>query len=197
MSQCEKLIKADIVQDCESPIVSGLEPDGIIINREDIDFGETVFDQVNKNIIKTLILKTGKKGFNVVQTGNTPFSGAKTDMVVGTYRNKFTNEIPIAVLDNGPDVCEKVIDGLANGTFVLILKNRHKGTDGKAEYQVYGYYQGLKASALTNEKYSEDTDGGWLITLQEVGAPKSALFYFNTDSATTETQFEALKTAAV
>lgn len=196
MSQCEKLIKADIVQDCESPIVSGLEPDGIIINREDIDFGETVFDQVNKNIIKTLILKTGKKGFNVVQTGNTPFSGAKTDMVVGTYRNKFTNEIPIAVLDNGPDVCEKVIDGLANGTFVLILKNRHKGTDGKAEYQVYGYYQGLKASALTNEKYSEDTDGGWLVTLQETGAPKSALFYFNASSATTATQYQTLLTAA-
>lgn len=196
MSQCEKLIKADIVQDCESPIVSGLEPDGVIINREDIEFSETVFDQVNKNIIKTLILKTGKKGFNVVQTGNTPFSGAKTDMVVGTYRNKFTNEIPIAVLDNGPEVCEKVIDGLANGTFVLILKNRHKGTDGKAEYQVYGYYQGLKASALTNEKYSEDTDGGWLVTLQETGAPKSALFYFNTSSATTATQYQTLLTAA-
>ena len=31
-----------------------------------------------------------------------------------------------------------------------------------AEYQVYGYAQGLKASEMTNEKYSEDTDGDWL-----------------------------------
>ena len=75
---------------------------------------------------------------------------------------------------------------------MLILKNVHKGTSGKAEYQVYGYYQGLRASAIDNEKYSEDTDGGWLVTLQETSVPKSALFYFNTDSKTTETQFQSL-----
>jgi len=196
MFNCETLIKKDIEQNCDSPIVKGLEPDGVILNRSDIDFANTVFDTNNPNIIKSLILKSGKKGYGVVQMGSTPFTGAKSDLVVGTYRNKWTHEIPIAVLDNGPEVCDKVIDGLANGTFVLIVKNKHKGTEGKAEYQVYGYYQGLTASAGTNEKYSEDTDGGWLITLQEVGAPKSALFYFNTDSSTTEAQFESLKTAA-
>ena len=196
MNQCETLLKKDIEQDCESPIVKGLEKDGILINRSDIDFSNTVFDNQSKNIIKQLILKSGKKGYSVVQMGNSPFNGAKSDLVVGTYRNKWTNEVPIVVLDNGPEVCEKVIDGLANGSFVLIVKNKHKGADGKAEYQVYGYYQGLQASAGTNEKYSEDTDGGWLITLQEVGAPKSALFYFNTDSTTTAAQFEALTTEA-
>lgn len=196
MNQCETLLKKDIEINCESPIVRGLEPDGIIINRSDIDFSNTVFDQTNKNIIKTLILKSGKKGYSVIQAGGSPFNGAKTDLVVGTYRNKWTNELPIAVLDNGPEVCEKVIDGLANGSFVVIVKNKHKGEDGKSEYQVYGYYQGLVASAGSNEKYSEETDGGWLITLQEVGAPKSALFYFNTDGETTATQFESLLTQA-
>ena len=104
--------------------------------------------------------------------------------------------MPIAILDNGPEVAEDIIDGLANGSFVLILKNKHKGADGKAEYQMYGYYQRLKASAIENEKYSEDTDGGWLVTLHEDSVPKSALFYFNTDSTTTATQFETLKTEA-
>jgi hypothetical protein len=46
-----------------------------------------------------------------------------------------------------------------------------------------------------NEKYSEDTDGGWLITLQEQRAPKSAMFFFDTDAATTATAYEALKGA--
>ncbi len=45
------------------------------------------------------------------------------------------------------------------------------------------------------EKYSEDTDGGWLITLQEQRAPKSAMFFFNTDATTTATAYEALKGA--
>ena len=74
----------------------------------------------------------------------------------------------------------------------MILKNVHKGAAGKAEYQVYGYYQGLRASAIDNEKYSEDTDGGWLVTLQETSVPKSALFYFNTDAKTTATQYNTL-----
>ena len=189
---CDSIISKGIAVDCENPIVKGFEADGIIVNRGDIDFSKSVFDNDNKNVLKTLMLKSGKKGYPVVQQGATPFSGAKTSLVTGTYRNTFTNEVPIAVLDNGPEVARDIIDGLANGTFVLILKNVHKGTSGKAEYQVYGYYQGLRASAIDNEKYSEDTDGGWLVTLQETSVPKSALFYFNTDSKTTETQFQSL-----
>ena len=88
-----------------------------------------------------------------------------------------------------------MIEGLADGSFVVILKNKHKGVDGKSEYQVYGYYQGLSAETGENDKYSEDTDGGWLITLKETGSPKAAMFYFNTDASTTATQLETLKIA--
>lgn len=191
---CDSLLQKDIAADCNAPIVRGMEPDGVICNRCDVDFAQTVFDSSCKNILQKMLLKTGKKGYAVVQMGASPYTGAKTSMEAGTYHNTFTNEVPIAILDNGPEVAEKIIDGLANGTYVLILKNKHKGADGKAEYQVYGYYQGLTASAIDNEKYSEDLDGGWLVTLQEKSVPKSALFYFNTDSTTTATQFEALKT---
>lgn len=193
---CDSIIARGISADCDNPIVKGFEADGIICNRADVDFSLSVLDNDNKNIIKTLILKSGKKGFPVVQQGATPFSGAKTSLVTGTYRNTFTNEVPIAVLDNGPEVARDIIDGLANGSFVLILKNVHKGAEGKAEYQVYGYYQGLRASAIDNEKYSQDTDGGWLVTLQETSVPKSAMFLYNTDSKTTEKQFKALLGAA-
>lgn len=193
---CETLLSKDIDFACDDVVTKGLERDGIIINRDDIDFSKTTFDATNSNIIKTLVLKSGKKGYMVNQFGNTPFTGAKSDLSIGTYRNSWTHEIPIAVLANTPDVCENIIDGLANGTFVLILRNKSKGTDGKAEYQVYGYHQGLIASAGAEEKYSDDTDGGWLMTLQESSAPKSAMFYFNTDSKTTATQYESLLTAA-
>jgi hypothetical protein len=57
---------------------------------------------------------------------------------------------------------------------VVILKNPNAGTNGDAKYQIYGYAQGLKASEMTNEKWSEETDGGWLVTLQEASHPKSA-----------------------
>lgn len=193
---CDTVISQGIEQDCDNPIVKGLEPDGIIANRGDIDFSATVFDTDMKNVIKTLLMKSGKKAYPIVQMGAKPFTGAKTSLKTGTYRNSFTNEIPIAILDNGPEVAQNVIDGLANGSFVLILRNVHKGDAGKSEYQIYGYYQGLRASAIENEKYSEDTEGGWLVTLQEESVPKSALFYYNTDSNTTATQYKSLMTEA-
>jgi hypothetical protein len=189
---CESLIKAAITANCDNPIVRGLEPDGVIINRSDIDFGTCV---VTGNIISSLVLKSGKVGYPVYQMGSTPFTGTKVSLTTGTYRNKFQNEVVIAILDNNPDVASKVIDGLANGSFVVILRNRHKGEDGKAEYQVFGYYQGLTASAIENDKYSEDLDGGWLVTLQESNAPTSAMFFFVTSSEATATAYAALVSA--
>jgi hypothetical protein len=192
---CESLLKADIATDCDSMVTKGFEQAGIIINRAHIDFSKTVFDATNKDLIKTLVLTKGNQGYAIVCPGSTPFTGTKTTLKKGTYKNSWEHEIPVVVLDNGPAVCANVIEGLANGTFVVILKNKFKGADGSSEYQVYGYYQGLIAESIENDKYSEDTDGGWKCTLKETGAPKAAMFYFNTDSATTATQFETLKTA--
>ena len=190
---CESLIAKAIDFACDDLIVRGLESDGLIINRSDIDFAATVFDAQNPNIIKTLVLKTGKKGYEVNQLGNTPFTGVQSTLEVGTYRNTWTHAIPIVVLSNTPDVAHNIIDGLSNGTFVIILRNKFKGSTGDAEYQVYGYTQGLVASEGTNDKYSEDTDGGWIITLQETGARMSAMFLFNTDAETTAAAYESLK----
>ena len=190
---CESLIAKAIDFACDDIIVRGLESDGLIINRSDIDFAATVFDAQNPNIIKTLVLKTGKKGYEVNQLGNTPFTGVQSTLEVGTYRNTWTHAIPIVVLSNTPEVAHDIIDGLSNGTFVVILRNKFKGSNGDAEYQVYGYTQGLVASEGTNDKYSEDTDGGWIITLQETGARMSAMFLFNTDAETTAAAYESLK----
>ena len=192
MASCETIITQDIAFACDELVNRGFEADGVIINRKDVDFSATEFDDTNKNIIKTLVLKTGKKGYQVQQYGNAPFTGTNSALVVGTYVNTWTHQVVLAVLSNTPDVSASIIDGLANGTFVVILRNRTKGADGKGEYQVYGYAQGLKASAGENDRYSEDYEGGWLITLEETAAPKSAMFLFDTDSKTTQAKYESL-----
>ena len=193
---CESLISKDIDIACNDMVSKGLESDGLIINRSDIDFTKTTFDDTNSNIIKTLVLKTGKKAYAIKQTGNTPFTGTKSTLVVGTYRNTWTHDVQIVVLANTPDVCANIIDGLANGKYVVILRNVTKGATGNAEYQIFGYAQGLTCSAGENDKYSDDTEGGWLITLEETSAPKSALFLFDTDSEKTAAKYESLKTDA-
>ena len=197
MAVCDNFIKQGISPSCDDPLVQGVEQRGVIINRDDIDFSAAVFNATRKNVIETIALKAGKKAYEVVVMGSTPFTGTNTALATGTYRNTFTNTVSIVILDNGPDVCENVIDGLANGEFVVILENKFKGLQkeenpGDPAFQVYGWYQGLRASEMTNDKYSEDTDGGWAVSLQETRAPKSGVFLFKTDYETTAAAVESL-----
>lgn len=190
---CESLIAQDIKIPCEEQVTKGLESDGLIINRNDIDFAKTV---IEGNVIKTLVLKTGKKAYEIRQEGANPFTGTKTELNVGTYRNSWKNTVAIVVLANTPDVCSNIIDGLANGKFVVILRNLSKGADGGAEYQVFGFAQALKAASGENDKYSDDTEGGWLVTLEEESVPKAAYFFYDTSSETTAAKYQSLLTEA-
>lgn len=199
MGVCDEILKKDIVPSCDDPVVPGYEQEGVIMNREEVDFALTTFNATQKNIIETLAMKSGKKAYKVVVPGKTPYTGSKTSLTTGTYRNTFTNLLQLVVLDHGPEVCSDIIDGLANGSYVVVLENKYKAMQkeenpGNAAFQVYGYYQGLTATTLENDKYSEDTEGGWLVNLEETKCPKSALFYFKTDYDTTKKALETLVT---
>lgn len=209
MGYCDGIISQSIEQDCENPVVGGIEQEGVIINRKDIDASKTVYEpdttgepvvKGRKNVITTIGLKTGAKAYKVLIPTNQPFNGTSTTLEAGTNRNTFTNNVGMVILNNDPDVCQNVIDGLATGQFVCILENKYKNTNkattpGDSSFQIYGYYQGLKATTLENDKYSEDTEGGWNVVLTETKSPKSALFYFDTDLATTRAKLETLTTA--
>lgn len=194
MAECDWAIAQNIAEDCENPQVSGVEESGIIINRKDIDFASCVKDSTNPNILKTLALKTGTKGYSIAQSGATPFSGTQTAFTAGTYRNKFTKDVQFVVLDHSADAAHNIIDQLANGSFVVILKNNYKGSDGKSRYEVYGYESGLRQNEGTRDPYG-DADGGSIVKLQEV-APSSSIFLFDTDETTTDAAVASLLTPA-
>ena len=69
MAICDVLLKEDISINCDDPIVPGVESEGIIINRSDIDFAATTFNATRKNVIETLVLKSKKKGFQMCAIG--------------------------------------------------------------------------------------------------------------------------------
>ena len=193
MADCDNLIKQDITKNCVDPVVKGVEANGVIINRDDIDYGSIIKDATQDNIIKTLLLLAQKRGYKVYSPGATPFTGTKSTLAVATYANTYTRELPIVVLDHGPEVCSNVIEPLGSGSgFVAIIENKHKGTNGKSAFEIYGLEQGLVASAQEQDKYSEDFQGGWTTTLQETGAKRAAIFYFNTDYATTKAALNTL-----
>lgn len=207
MSFCDGLINQGIEPGCDDIVVMGIEANGVIINRSDIDFSSVTPEPDTgtdpnvipgrKNVFKDFTLKSQKKGFPIYVPTKQPFNGTATNLEEGTNRNSFTNTLGFVILDNGPDVCDKIIDGLANGEFVVIFENKFKnvnkeGTPGDSTFQIMGWYQGLKATELSCDKYSEDTEGGWNVVLTESRSPKSGLFLFNTDIETTRTQIQTL-----
>ena len=123
---CDNLIKKDIAPSCDDPIVPGIEQEGVIANRADVDFSATTFNSTRKNVIETLAMKSGKKAYKVVVYSGTPFTGTNIALATGTYRNTFTNTVNMVVLANDPDVCGDIIDGLAMGNLSLFWKTNLK-----------------------------------------------------------------------
>lgn len=198
---CDFLLSQDIVASCTDPITPGIEQDGVIVNRADIDFDAVTFNESLPNAVSALSLKAGKKGYRIKVLGNTPFTGTGTSFVAGNYQNTFTHTVQFVVLDNGPDVCKNVIDNLANGKFVIALENNYKGLNkttnkGSAAFQLYGFNNGLVASAIENDKYSEDSNGGWLVTMQETRSSNSGMFIYAGDYAKSKAVFDSLTSAA-
>lgn len=200
---CEKTIDKCIMADCENPLFSGVNPEALIFNKKHI--ASVTWDLTNGNIATGITMGSDEDqhsycAYQVKQLGKRPYEGSQTEMVEGTYGNKFTHTIVLAIPDNGPDIAHDIVDGLANGTFCVILQNDYVHetnattgtTAGDNKYQMYGFKKGLKATAITREVWG-DNDSAWIVTLTEENAPQSANFFFVTDETTTDAAIAALK----
>lgn len=189
---CDFALAQDISVQCDKPQQAGLKNTGWLVNYDDIDFD--TLEQTGNIVTKLSLLQN--RAYRVFVPGKTPFTGTQSALVVGTYANKFNKTASIVVLDSGPDVSENVIDQLANGRFVFIFENKYKGKDNKNTFEIYGLEQGLTATEMTNDKYSEDTDGGWAVTLVEEKAPKSGIFFFKESLTATRAAIKSLETGS-
>ena len=189
---CDFALAQDISVNCEKPQQAGLRNTGWLVIYVDIDWATLA---QTDNVVSKLALASGR-AYKVVVQGKTPFTGTQTALTTGTYLNKFTKTAAIVVLNSGPDVSKNVIDQLANGRFVFIFENKYRGADDKNTFEIYGLEQGLTASEMTNDKYSEDTDGGWAVTLVEEGAPSSGIFLFTESLAATRAALKSLETGS-
>lgn len=196
---CGASISGHVTIDCDNIITPGLEQVGVIFNRSEIE--KWVPDGDNDSIIKSITLKGGIKGHVIYQMGSQPFNGTNVAFAEGSVLNTFTNTCSFVILDNGPRVCKDIIDNLANGSFVVLFKNKFAGKDTSTDpehpkhpglWQVMGKESGLRASEISCDKYNDETNSGWQITLTEEKATKSAWFFFDTDDATTNAAVQEL-----
>lgn len=195
MNKCEKLIAGCIAADCVNPVFTGMDSLAYIFNKKDITFGDPT--TADPNVFTSITMRTYTPeggtdpvttvGYTIDQLGKQPYTGTNTAMVEGNVSNKFTETLNFVVPDNSP-AAAMLLDNIANGKFVVIVKNEYKGSDGRAEFQVYGGKKGLVATAMEREAYSEDTDGGWAVTLTAENTPNSAMFIEHKTGNTVDTE---------
>lgn len=191
MPDCDFKIAKNIAFDCANMSEKGVEKVGYIVNYADVlknSCGRT------GNLISSLSLASGARGYKVIVPEGTPFNGTLIEAVVGTYKTKWNKTVAFVILDSGPEVTHEIIDKLANGKFVIVLENVYAGADSKNKFEVYGFEQGLKMSAGNRDLYSDEIDGGWSVTLQEKNAPSSGIFLFSESESATRTLLAALET---
>lgn len=188
LTLCEALIAADIQESCTAPMVKGYEKVGYIFNKQDVD----TFTRTG-NVVSDISLLSGMKAYYLYNAGNTPFNGSTTTLNVADIRNTFDKTAQFLVLNDGPKTSEEIIDGLANGSFVVVLEQSFTNDqNGNNKFEIIGLECGAKATAIEKDRNSEDTRGAYLVTLTESQAPTSALFFFKTDIATSRTHLDGL-----
>lgn len=210
MALCDDFIKKDITASCGNIIFSGMAPEGVLMNFDQVT---PTYNSSNSNIIEGFVFDPDDsvnpavnycKGYSVQQLGKQPFEGTQVEMTEGTYGNRFTSTVVIAVSDNGPSITKNIIDKLSSGRFIFVGQNDYVHNAGDAaanpditvgdnKYQVYGASKGLRATSIVREAYG-DSEGAYIVTLTEEGAGKSGVFYFDTDETTTDTAFGNLTT---
>lgn len=189
---CDFLLQADLTAPCDGLSSQGLKNTAYIMNYDDVDWDNITYKDDNPNLITAFNLNEAK-AYKAYVPGNTPYTGTNKALATGTYRNKFTKQVKLVILNNGAEVSHKIVDQLANGRFVVILENDFQGADKDNTFEFYGLETGLAATEMSDDKYSEDTDGGWSVTLEETNAPSSGKFFLMEGGvAATRAAIEAL-----
>ncbi|MCD8265691.1 MAG: hypothetical protein LUC33_00910 [Prevotellaceae bacterium] len=199
MASCDVLISQEITRNCSDSYLKGLEQIGWAFNRSEIDFDKIEFRSENE--LSALPLVSGAKAYKIYQAGNKPFNGLQTEIAAGDIAATATNTVQLIVLDDSPELSAKFIDPLMNGgELVFVAESKYKGLKndnaGGPAFKIYGYYQGLTIDSATQDKYSDDSLGGWVISLIEENVPKSALYLNAGSYGATKALLEAALTAA-
>lgn len=172
----------------------GWEQVGYIINRSDIDYAAIKYgyktDYPN-TVVTQFAAKDGKKGYFVGQLKNA-FTDSQVNLNVGDYRNTFTNQVHFTAFGNSVGL-SKVINGLANGEFVMILEQKEKGENGESAYRIFGLDNGLTATEITNNPTDDSIGNSWNIVLEETGASSSEYFLFISTGEDVDPTAEATK----
>lgn len=185
---CSKITMGFIVADCDGPAIAGTAGRVVLVSFSDIDRSKST---VTDGVIKTIVLKSGAKGYEVDSLPNAIVGD--TPATVGTYVTTFQHTLTVRIFKKS-EAAKKFVNQMTTARVVAIVENNERGTAGEVKYEVYGWDSGLVLTDLTGS--TEMADGvayqiglGSSSVAQEKRVPMS---FFNTDESTTNQAVESL-----
>lgn len=192
MATCDNL-NADILIDCDNPPSGGANDRLILFNFDDINTNATVtVDPSNSLLFTNIVLASGIRGyvFEGLNNSNEP----RAALVKGRYVNGYDHEVIFKVFLNSP-AAKLQLNKLDGAKVVALIQNNHKGEDGNAAFEIYGYETGLRLQELARVVADAETQGAYNITIRndEVSRPSSLpQTLWDTDFATTKAIVDSL-----
>lgn len=187
---CAQLTAGLLAADCNTSATAGLEDDVILMNYDDVD---KTASAVANNIVSSIVMKSGKKGFIYTSFGKS-FDDSGATFTKGTYRNTWLHTLMMRIFAKSENAKSFVNELGAGAKIIAIVKNKEGGTGGEVKYEVYGWDNGLELNESANVVQMTDgvvytLNAGSSDTAQEGSLPKSV---FDTDLATTEKMLESI-----
>lgn len=189
-------------RDCDYPLTQGTEQDLVIIDYELVkaELAEgtpgIVFDATVKSLLTDFTFKAAstRKGFSVECPKNTIRPSVASVMQNGI--NFFTHSVAFPIADNLA-ASDDFVTQWKDKKCVIIVKNSFVNEDGAGKYKIYGLGNGLILSAHALNAYENGASHMLTFTSDENSPEKFPVWsLFDTDEATTDAIYAALKVAA-
>lgn len=154
------LLTANIALDCDNPLNGGANDRLILYN-----FSEIASYSVNgtsPQIIEGITLASGKTGFTIEGKNNSV--EAQQLLVKQKYGEVYDHEIRFKVFVSSPTV-KAQLEAMVKGRTVAIVQNNYQGSNGNAEFELYGRKAGLVVKEFKRSLSDADTQGAYDLVL--------------------------------
>lgn len=148
---CGKIIEGLVGGVCDEIPIGGTATRAVIINYADVDKESSTFNTSNTEVIESIAMKEGKKGYMFETIDNV--MDADSALNVGTYFRRYDHSVTLRIFKKNIEV-KQWMASLKDARVIIVLENR---ASGEGKWDVYGWDSGLKLSEDTfNAKYTDD-----------------------------------------
>jgi hypothetical protein len=147
---CSEKITKNIISNCSTQGVGGMEVEAYLLNRTDFDF---TFDGTSGNKI-TDIDRVGAALAYKLKGVNKNFNAGSDRAIVEGFADTYTHSASLKAFENDT-LSVKDIDSM--GDLVLIIERKQKTTTGDGVFVAYGVQTGLY---VTSDTHRQNADNG-------------------------------------